>query len=216
MIARLALRRIFHRISKEGPPIAVIFTDGSPYENRPGEAPRVQILSRLVTPNSTRSCSSSKACLKATYRQIDLAGDQPIRTLAQMGHGIGLVPAAFWAKMLRNPLIALRRLRGSGARATPMAGNPEGRPDRLHGTIPPSLDNVPRRNCRGFSRLSQSLSHRFHQGAQYRLLSTRAQHRPRCGRPDRRKSAAGKLSVTADAGSNRSCGRPTPDILANA
>jgi hypothetical protein len=114
-------------------------------------APR-EILSRLVTPNGTRSCSSSKACLKATYRQIDLAGDQPIRTLAQMGHGIGLVPAAFWAKMLRNPLIALRRLRGSGARATPMAG----------------------------------------------------------------KSAAGKLSATADAGSNRSCGRPTLDILANA
>lgn len=40
---------------------------------------------------------------------VDLEGNQPITTLARMGHDIRLVPAAFWRHMLRNPLNAMRQ-----------------------------------------------------------------------------------------------------------
>jgi cyclopropane-fatty-acyl-phospholipid synthase len=111
MIARLALRRIFHTASQGAPPISVIFADGSIYENRTGEPPRVQITFKTRRAEWRTFLFFFEGLFESYISgQVDLAGDQPIRTLARMGHGIGLVPAAFWANVLRNPLIALRQI----------------------------------------------------------------------------------------------------------
>ncbi len=40
---------------------------------------------------------------------VDLEGDQPIMTLAKMGHGMGPLPVGFWRNTLRNPLNAMRQ-----------------------------------------------------------------------------------------------------------
>jgi cyclopropane-fatty-acyl-phospholipid synthase len=111
MIARRALRRILHTVAEGGPPISVVFADGSVYENRPGEAPRVQITFKTRRAEWRTFLFFFEGLFESYIEgQVDLAGDQPIGTLAQMGHSIALVPAAFWANVLRSPLVAIRQI----------------------------------------------------------------------------------------------------------
>ena len=112
MIARLALQKIFHGAlgNSSGLPIVVIFADGSVYKNRPDEQHRVLI--RFKTHAAEwRTLLFFFEGLFESYidGQVDLEGEQPIRTLAEMGHGINLVPAEFWQNALRNPLNAVRQ-----------------------------------------------------------------------------------------------------------
>lgn len=112
MIARLALRRIFYAVSKhEGAPaISVTFADGSVYENRPGKMPHVRITFKTRRAEWHTFLFFFEGLFESYINgQVDLAGDQPISTLARIGHGIGLVPAAFWQNMLRNPFNAIRQ-----------------------------------------------------------------------------------------------------------
>jgi len=112
MIARLALRRIFHNVSKkgDGPALSVIFADGSAYKNRPGEKHRVLIRFKTRRAEWYAFLFFFEGLFESYIDgQVDLEGDQPIITLARMGHGIDLVPAAFWENLLRNPLNALRQ-----------------------------------------------------------------------------------------------------------
>ena len=112
MIARLALRRIFRNISTggEGPAISVIFADGSVYKNRPGEKDRVLVKFKTRWAEWHTFLFFFEGLFESYIDgQVDLEGDQPITTLARMGHGIDLVPAAFWENVLRNPLNAIRQ-----------------------------------------------------------------------------------------------------------
>lgn len=110
MIARLALGRMFDAYSNSGPAIAITFADGSIYSNRAGEAPRVRITFKTRWAEWYTLIFFFEGLFECYIDgQVDLVGDQPIRTLARMGHSIGLVPAAFWANMLRNPLVTIRQ-----------------------------------------------------------------------------------------------------------
>lgn len=113
MIAQLVLRRIFQSVSQQGdgPAITVIFADGSVFKNRPADPPRVLVRfkSRWA---EWRTVLFFFEGLFESYidGEVELEGDQPIMTLAKMGHGIQLSPAAFWQNMRRNPLNGIRQI----------------------------------------------------------------------------------------------------------
>jgi len=112
MVARLVLRRMFHAVAHQNgaPAIAVTFADGSVYQNHGGATPRIRIT--FKTPWAEwRTFLFFFEGLFESYidEQVDLEGDRPITTLARLGHGVNLVPAAFWRNMLRNPLVAVRQ-----------------------------------------------------------------------------------------------------------
>ncbi len=112
MIARHALRRIFHTFSTQvdGPAISVVFADGSAYKNRPSETNRLLI--KFKTPRAEwHTLLFFFEGLFESYvnGDVDLEGDRPIMALARMGHSIELIPAGFWQNVLRNPLNAMRQ-----------------------------------------------------------------------------------------------------------
>jgi cyclopropane-fatty-acyl-phospholipid synthase len=112
MIARRVLRKIFHSVAKnnDATPISVIFADGSVYKNRSGEKPRVQIVFKTRWAEWRTFLFFFEGLFEAYIDgQVDLEGEQPITTLARMGHDVKLAPAAYWENMLRNPLIAIRQ-----------------------------------------------------------------------------------------------------------
>lgn len=112
MIARLALRTIFDAVSKrhDGPPISVVFADGSVYEEGPQEADRVRITFKTRWAEWYTLLFFFEGLFESYVDGgVELAGDRPITTLARMGHGIGLAPAGFWHNALRNPLNAVRQ-----------------------------------------------------------------------------------------------------------
>lgn len=89
--------------------IAVIFADGSVYKSgRDDHRVTIRFKSRLA---EWRTLLFFFEGLFESYvdGQVDLEGDQPVATLARMGHGINLAPAAFWKNVVRNPLNAVRQ-----------------------------------------------------------------------------------------------------------
>jgi len=113
MIARFALRRLFDWVSThhEAPAVAVIFADGSVYNNRPGAAPAVQITFKTPRAEWHTLLFFYEGFFESYVDGgVDLAGDHPITTLARMGHGINLATVSLVAHLTRNPLTAIRQM----------------------------------------------------------------------------------------------------------
>jgi len=113
MLARLALRRIIDNILKSSGDrtVTVVFADGSVYKSGL-EGKDHRVLIRFKTRSAEwRTLLFFFEGLFESYvdGQVDLEGEQPITTLARIGHTINLVPAAFWSNAVRNPLNAVRQ-----------------------------------------------------------------------------------------------------------
>ena len=113
MIARWALRKIFERLGSKSQDTAlrVEFSDGSVCHVAPSER-RKEVLVRF------RSRQAEWYTLLFLYEglferfvsgDVDLEGEQPIATLARLGHGAGLTSGKFWFLLLRNPLNEVRQ-----------------------------------------------------------------------------------------------------------
>jgi cyclopropane-fatty-acyl-phospholipid synthase len=112
MIARLILRKIFERVGGEsrGTTLRVEFSDGSVYQN----CPRNQQSDVSVTFRTRRA---EWRTLLFFYEglfesfisgDVDLEGEQPIATLARLGHSAGFDSDKSWMRVLRNPLTGIR------------------------------------------------------------------------------------------------------------
>jgi len=113
MTARHLLRKIFARIGREphDKTLRVEFTDGSTYQNYAGDGPcdaTIRFKSRWAEWYSL--IFFYEGLLEAFVNEwIDLEGERPITALAEMGHRVGMVPVAFWQRLLRNPLNGVRQ-----------------------------------------------------------------------------------------------------------
>jgi hypothetical protein len=112
MFARLALCKIFERIGARSCDTAlrVEFSDGSVYQNGPDQQ-------RREVSVTFRSRWAEWRVLLFFYEglfegfiggDVDLAGDQPIATLAKLGHSARLDSDKSWTRLAQNPLIWLR------------------------------------------------------------------------------------------------------------
>ena len=113
MIARLVLRRIFDWVSAhhEAPLVAVVFADGSAYQNRPGETPQLRVTFKSPWAEWYTLLFFYEGLFESYVDgQVDLAGEHPITTLAKMGHSVNLATVSFAAHMLRNPVTAIRQI----------------------------------------------------------------------------------------------------------
>jgi cyclopropane-fatty-acyl-phospholipid synthase len=112
MVARPILRRIFRTFGSDAPAaIRIEFADKSAWENRPGAKP--EILIRFRTPRAEwRSLVFFYQGIFECYvdGEVDIEGDNPITRLAILGHDRGYTPASFWARLLHNPLNAIRQV----------------------------------------------------------------------------------------------------------
>ena len=113
MIARWALRKIFERLGSKSQDTAlrVEFSDGSVCHVGPSER-RKEVLVRF------RSRQAEWYTLLFLHEglfecfvsgDVDLEGEQPIATLARLGHSAGLTSGKFWFLLLRNPLNEVRQ-----------------------------------------------------------------------------------------------------------
>jgi cyclopropane-fatty-acyl-phospholipid synthase len=113
VLARFLLRKFFTQVGS-GPhnkTLRVEFADGSVYQNYSGDC----ACDTIVRFKSRRAEWYSfmlfyEGLLEAYVNEwVDIEGERPIAALAEMGHSIGLVPVAYWQKLLRNPLNATRQ-----------------------------------------------------------------------------------------------------------
>jgi cyclopropane-fatty-acyl-phospholipid synthase len=113
MIARWALRKIFERVGSKSQDttLRIEFSDGSLCQTGPNERQR-EILVRF------RSRAAEWYTLLFLYEglferfvsgDVDLEGEQPIATLARLGHSAGLASGESWFRTLRNPLNEVRQ-----------------------------------------------------------------------------------------------------------
>ena len=113
MLARWALRNIFERVGSKSQDTAlrVQFSDGSLFQAGPSERRR-EVLVRF------RSRRAEWYTLLFLYEglferfvsgDVDLEGEQPIATLARLGHSAGLASGKSWFRRLRNPLNEVRQ-----------------------------------------------------------------------------------------------------------
>jgi len=112
MIPRFALRKIFDWVSAhyEVPPVAVVFADGSTYQNRPGETSQVGVTFKTPWAEWYTLLFFYEGLFESYVDgQVELAGEHPITTLAKMGHTINLAPVSFTGHLLRNPFTAIRK-----------------------------------------------------------------------------------------------------------
>jgi cyclopropane-fatty-acyl-phospholipid synthase len=143
VIARLALRKIFERIGSKSNDTAlrVEFADGSVCETYPIEQQR-EVLIRFRTRRAERQTLLFfyEGLFESFINgEVDLEGEQPIATLARMGHSAGrALPANSWFRILRNPLTEIRQRaqewRQSGAGREQSIRNAE-----FHYSLPPAL-----------------------------------------------------------------------------
>ena len=114
MIARFFLRRIFEFLGRRphGKILRVEFADGSAFQSGPaGQRPDATI--RFRTPRAEwRSLIFFYYGLFESYvdEEVDLEGDQPVGTIANIGHRFGLAGGGLWRRMAENPLNAVRQM----------------------------------------------------------------------------------------------------------
>ena len=141
MIARWALRKIFERIGSTSNDTAlrIEFSDGSVYRTSPTN-PRSEVLVRFRTRRAEwQALLFLHEGLFESFvsGDVDLEGEQPIATLARLGHGAGVSPKS-WALMLRNPLNEIRQRaqewRQDGSGRVQAVQNAE-----FHYSLPPAL-----------------------------------------------------------------------------
>lgn len=113
MIARWALRKIFEHVGagSQETALRIEFSDGSVYQTYPGEK-RGEVLIRFKT--SRAEWHSLLFLYEGLFESfvsgdVDLEGEQPIATLARLGHSAGLTSGKSWFRLLRNPLNELRQ-----------------------------------------------------------------------------------------------------------
>ena len=113
MIARWALRKIFERISAgtHETALRIEFSDGSVCQTYPSNK-RSEVLVRFKTDRAEwHSLLFFYEGLFESFvsGDVDLEGEQPIATLARLGHRAGLTTGKSWFRLLRNPLNELRQ-----------------------------------------------------------------------------------------------------------
>lgn len=142
MIARSLLRRIFESIGgrSHGASLRVEFSDGSIYRNDPRED-RYDVLVRFRTRRAewhTLLFFYEGLFENFISGGVDLEGDQPIATLARLGHSARFAPDKSWMRLLRNPLIEARLLeqewRQDGTSRAQAIRNAD-----FHYSLPPAL-----------------------------------------------------------------------------
>jgi len=113
VIARWALRKIFEHVGARSQETALCieFSDGSICQTYPSEK-RSEVLIRFKT--SRAQWYSLLFIYEGLFESfvsgdVDLEGEQPIATLARLGHSAGLTSGKSWFRLLRNPLNELRQ-----------------------------------------------------------------------------------------------------------
>jgi cyclopropane-fatty-acyl-phospholipid synthase len=141
VIARWALRKVFERIGSGSNDTAlrVEFSDGSICRTEPVNK-RSEVLIRFRSPHAewyTLLFLYEGLFESFVSGDVDLEGEQPIATLARLGHSAG-VSVRSWVLMLRNPLNEIRQ------RAQEWRQNGSGREQAIrnaefHYSLPPAL-----------------------------------------------------------------------------
>jgi cyclopropane-fatty-acyl-phospholipid synthase len=113
VIARWALRKIFERLGSKSQDTAlrVEFSDGSVCHVAPSERQK-EVLVRFRSRHAewyTFLFLYEGLFERFVSGDVDLEGEQPIATLARLGHGAGLTSGKFWFLLLRNPLNEVRQ-----------------------------------------------------------------------------------------------------------
>ncbi|MDQ0392663.1 SAM-dependent methyltransferase [Labrys monachus] len=113
MIARSLLRKIFEEVGGQSKDTAldVEFADGSVCRTTPS---RKQNEVSVRFRNRRGEWHTLLFFYEGLFESfvsgdVDLEGDQPIATLARLGHASALASPRSWARMLRNPLIEMRQ-----------------------------------------------------------------------------------------------------------
>jgi cyclopropane-fatty-acyl-phospholipid synthase len=141
VIARWALRKIFERIGSKSNDTAlrIEFSDGSVFRTSPTNT-RSEVLVRFRTRRAewhTLLFLHEGLFEGFVSGDVDLEGEQPIATLARLGHGAG-VSAKSLAPILRNPLNEIRQRalewRQDGSVRAQAVHNAE-----FHYSLPPAL-----------------------------------------------------------------------------
>jgi cyclopropane-fatty-acyl-phospholipid synthase len=112
MIARLALRKIFERVGAESRATAlrVGFSDGSVYQSCANNAQdKVSVRFRTRRAEWRTLLFFYEGLFESFISgDVDLEGEQPISTLARLGHSAGFDSEKSWTRVLRNPLSKIR------------------------------------------------------------------------------------------------------------
>ena len=112
MIARLALRKIFERVGAQSRDTAlrVEFSDGSVYRDAPDQPRRDVSVTFRSRRAEWRTLLFFYEGLFESYvsGEVDLEGDQPVATLAKLGHSADRASARSWTRRLPNPLSEIR------------------------------------------------------------------------------------------------------------
>lgn len=142
MISQSLLRRIFERVgtSSHDTILYVEFADGSVYRNlREGAQGKVSIKFHNRRAEWHTLLFFYEGLFEAFIDgDVDLEGEQPIATLAALGHRAGIGSSTSWSRLLRNPLNEVRQRvqewRQSGDAHQQSVHNAE-----FHYALPPAL-----------------------------------------------------------------------------
>ncbi len=113
MITRPILRKIFEHFGAQShdTALSVEFSNGSVYQNRPREQQGRMFVRFRNRRAEWRTLLFFYEGLFESFvnGDVDLEGEQPVATLARLGHGMGFASAQSWRRMLRNPLSEIRQ-----------------------------------------------------------------------------------------------------------